>query len=140
MDSIGKELNKSSVLGRLFEMIRNMPEDEQLDLLKELEERLFRDKRKHTRKHFFMVVDYSAEDRVYKDYIKDISAGGVFIETRTPFSIGQELSLSFPLPNYQKYIKTTGEVVRISPHGIGVKFMMVDQGQEAMIKSLLEMI
>jgi len=140
MDTFGKELNKSSVLGRLFELIRNMPEDEQLDLLKELEERLFRDKRKHTRKHFFMVVDYSAEDRVYKDYIKDISAGGVFIETRTPFSIGQELSLSFPLPNYQKYIKTTGEVVRISPHGIGVKFMMVDEGQETMIKSLLEMI
>jgi len=140
MDTFGKELNKPSVLGRLFELIRNMPGDEQLDLLKELEGRLFRDKRKHTRKHFFMAVDYSVEDRVYKDYIKDISAGGVFIETRTPFSIGQELSLSFPLPNYRKYIKTTGEVVRISPHGIGVKFMMVDQGQEAMIKSLLEMI
>ena len=140
MDTFGKELNKSSVLGRLFELIRNMPEDEQLDLLKELEERLFRDKRKHTRKHFFMVVDYSAEDRVYKDYIKDISAGGVFIETPTPFSVGQELSLSFPLPNYQKYVKTTGEVVRISPHGIGVRFKMVDQDQEAMIKSLLEMI
>jgi len=74
----------------------------------------------------------------YKDYIKDISAGGVFIETRMPFSVGQEVSLAFPLPNYQKYIKIIGEIVRISPHGIGVKFRMASQDQEAIIKSLLE--
>jgi len=57
-----------------------------------------------------------------------------------PFSVGQEVSLSFPLPNYQKYIRIAGEVVRTSPQGIGVKFKMVNQDQETMIKSLLEMI
>jgi Tfp pilus assembly protein PilZ len=87
-----------------------------------------------------MVVDYSAEDRLYKDYIQNISVGGVFIETRMPFRAGQEVSLCLPLPNYQKYIKITGEVVRISPQGIGVKFKMVNEDQEAIIKSLLEMI
>ena len=132
-----KQPNGYGVTARLFELITNMSEDEQLSLLKKLQERPFRDKRRHERKPFFMVVDYSTEDRVYKDYIKDISAGGIFIETRMPFSVGQELSLSFPLPNYQKYIKITGEVIRISPHGIGVKFKMLNQDQEAMIKSLL---
>jgi uncharacterized protein (TIGR02266 family) len=117
-----------------------MSEEEQLNLLKDLEERLFKDRRKHKRKPFFMVVDYSTHDRAYKDYIQNISAGGVFIETRMPLSVGQVISLSFPLPDYQKYIKITGEVVRVSPQGIGVKFRMVDQEQEAMIKSLLESI
>lgn len=140
MSASGKKSNESSVLDRLYKLIKDMSEEEQLNLLKELEERLFKDKRQHERKPFFMVVDYCTGDRAYKDYIQNISAGGVFIETRMPFSVGQVVSLSFPLPDYQKYIKVTGEVVRVSPQGIGVKFRMVDQDQEAMIKSLLESI
>jgi len=115
-----------------------MSEDEQLALLKELEERLFKGRRKHEREPFFMAVDYSAKDRFYKDYIQDISAGGVFIETRMPFRAGQEVSLSFPLPNYQKYIKIMGEIARVTTRGIGVKFKTVGQDQEVMIKSLLQ--
>lgn len=64
----------------------------------------------------------------------------MFIEAHMPFSVGQELSLTFPLPKYQKHIKITGEVVRTSSEGIGVKFKMANWEQEAMIKSLLEMI
>ena len=131
-------MNESSVTARLLEAIKAMSEDEQLALLKELEERLFKGRRKHEREPFFIVVDYSVEDRFYKSHIQNISAGGVFIETRMPFKAGQEVSLTFPLPDYQKYIKINGEVVRVTPRGIGVKFKMVNQDQEAMIKSLLE--
>ena len=130
-------MNESSVTARLFEVIKRLSEHEQLSLLKELEEGLFRGRREHEREPFFMVVDYSTQDRAYRDYIQNVSAGGVFIETRMPFTAGQELSLAFPLPNYEKYIKIVGEVARITPQGIGVKFKMVTQDQEAMIKSLL---
>jgi len=34
--------------------------------------------------------------------------------------------------------KTFSEVARLTPQGIGVKLKMVNQDQEAMIKSLLE--
>jgi len=131
-------MNESSTTARLFEMIKRMPEDEQLALLKELGERLSKGRRKHEREPFFMVADYSAEDRVYRDYIQNVSAGGVFIETSMPFTSGQEVSLAFPLPNYKKYIKIIGEVARVTPHGIGVVFKMVNQEQETMVKSLLE--
>ncbi len=131
-------MNESSVTARLLKVIKKMSENEQLTLLKELEERVFKDRRKHEREPFFMVVDYSTEDRFYKDYIQDISAGGVFIQTRMPFRAGQDVSLSFPLPNYQKYIKIMGEVARVTTRGIGVKFKTVDQDQEVMIKSLLQ--
>ena len=136
--NLDKELNESRLADQVIELVKKMSEDEQLTLFKELEERLFKGRRKHEREPFFMVVDYSIEDRFYKDYIQDISAGGVFIETRMPFRAGQEVSLTFPLPDYQKYIKIIGEVVRVTPHGIGVKFKMVNQDQGAMIKSLLE--
>ena len=140
MTAFGKQSKESSATARLFELIENMSEDEQLILLKELKQRTFKERRKHERKPFFIVVDYSAEERVYKDWIKNISAGGVFIETHMPFSVGQEVSLTFPLPNYQKYIKIIGKVVRIDLQGIGVRFKMANQDQEKMIKSLLETI
>jgi uncharacterized protein (TIGR02266 family) len=132
--------NGSKITARLIELIKSMPEDEQRTLLRDLEEKPFEGRRKHARKPFLMAVDYSTQDHVYKDFIQDISAGGVFIQTDMPFTVGQEVSLTFPLPNYQKHIKIVGEVVRSTSQGVGVKFKMADQGQEAMIKSLLESI
>ena len=140
MVTFDKQSDKSRLTNQIIELVKKMSEHEQRTLLKDLEESLFRGKREHIRKPFSMVVDYSTEDRAYKDFIQDISAGGVFIETHMPFSVGQQVSLSFPLPDYQKHVKITGEIVRSSPEGLAVKFKMVNQAQEAMIKSLLEMI
>ena len=130
-------MNESNVTARLFEVINQMSEDEQLALLKELERRLLKWTRKRKREPFFMVVNYSVEDRSYTSHILDISAGGIFIETRIPFTAGQEVSLTFPLPDYQKHIKIIGKIVRVTQQGIGVKFKTVNQDQEAMIKPLL---
>ena len=138
MTTLGIQSNESSITARLVELIKNMSEDEQRTLLKDLEERLFEGRRKHVRKPFLMAVDYSTQDHVYKDFIQDISSGGVFIQTHMPFTVGQEVSLTFPLPSFQKHVKVIGEVVRSTPQGVGVKFKMADKDQEAMITSLLE--
>ncbi|MBW2309662.1 MAG: PilZ domain-containing protein [Deltaproteobacteria bacterium] len=140
MATFMNQSNQSDLTARLFDLIKTLSEDEKRNLLRELEEKISRGKRKHERKPFFMVVDYSTEDRMFKDYIQNISAGGVFIETQTPFTEGQELSLSFPLPNHQKYIKISGQIVRAGPQGIGVKFKTTDHEQEEMIKAIMEMI
>jgi len=106
---------------------------------REFKEMQSKGKRKHHRKPFFMVVDYTAQGYAYRDYIKDMSAGGVFIETPVRFRIGQELSLSFALPTRQRHIKVRGQVVRTSPQGIGVKFKIAREHQEvAERKELVE--
>ncbi len=133
-------MNESSVTARLLKVIKKMSENEQLTLLKELEVRFLKGSRKHERVPLLTAVDYSTEDRFYKDYIQDISAGGVFIKTRMPFRAGQEVSLTFSLPDYQKHLKIIGEIVRITPQGIGVKFKIANEEQETMTKALLEMI
>jgi Tfp pilus assembly protein PilZ len=92
---------------------------------------LSREKRKHDRKPFFMVVDYTTRGRAYRGFIQNISPGGVFIETPVPFSVGQELSMSFALPTRQKHVRISGEVVRTSPQGIGVKFKIAKEHQKA---------
>jgi hypothetical protein len=73
-----------------------------------------------------MVVDYATRDRTYKDFILNISIGGVFIETRTFLGSGQKVAMSFPLPNCKKHVKITGEIVRTSLHGVGVKFILIE--------------
>lgn len=130
---------ESSVTERLIEFIKEMSEEDRQFLLQDLEQRQ-KGKRTHYRKPFVTVVDYASDDGVYKDFIQNISAGGVFIETRIPFAVGQEISLTFPLPNRKKHIKILGEVVRSSDKGIGVRFKIAGLDQEATIRSLLEMI
>ena len=140
MANLNRLSDESTVTARLFELILNMGESEQRTVLKELEKRLDKRKRKHTRKAFFMFVNYATQDLTYNDFIQNISAGGVFIETRMPFSVGQEVLLTFPLPNYLEHIKVAGDVVRTTMQGIGVRFKNVKLGQERRINSLIEMI
>jgi len=80
------------------------------------------EKRRHPRKPCSIVVDYASRDRAFRDYIRDISSGGVFIETSKEFSIGDEIMMTFSISSKQKPFKFTGQVVRITKKGIGVKF------------------
>ena len=132
-----QQSNKSGVTARLIELISNISEDQQRTLLRLLEEDWqYREQRNHPRKPCFIGVDYATRDRVFKDFIQNINAGGVFIETRMPFSVGQEITLIFSFPNYQKPVKIAAEITRSGPQGIGVKFKMANQYLKAMIKSL----
>jgi len=135
-----KPLQEANITAHLFELITGMPEEKQKALVRDLEKETSRGARKHQRKPFIMLVDYVTQDRMYKDFIQDISAGGLFIETNKPFSVGQDVTLTFPLPDHQEHIKITGEVVRATPQGIGVKFKMADEDQETMVKTLLDTI
>ncbi|MFO7736939.1 MAG: PilZ domain-containing protein [Desulfatiglandaceae bacterium] len=121
--------NGSNVTLRLFELMVNIPIHEQKKVVKELEERLFtkNEKRKHIRKPYFMVVDFTALNKNYKDFIKNISTGGVFIATRLPMPIGQRVSMTFTLPTCKKHVKITGEIIRSNGKGIGVKFRLMEQ-------------
>jgi Tfp pilus assembly protein PilZ len=129
MNASTKQLDQSSATSPL-ELIADMCRGDLEAESKELEEALSRGRRKHYRKPVFMVVDYTTQGHAYRDFIQNISPDGAFIETPTSFRIGQELSLSFALPSCRKHIKITGQVVRTSPQGIGVKFDIAREHQE----------
>ncbi|MFH0724989.1 MAG: PilZ domain-containing protein [Pseudomonadota bacterium] len=87
----------------------------------------YHEKRICPRTPLSMAVNYAARGEAYEDFIQDISAGGVFIETSAHFVFGQTLSITLPLPGHQRFIQVSGEVVRVSAHGIGVKFSQTVQ-------------
>ena len=92
------------------------------------------------RKPFFMNVNYATCERSYNDFIKDISAGGLFIETRRPFSIGQDIVLTFPFREDRKHVKISGEIVRTTENGIGVRFKMSPPEQQQLTECLMAMV
>jgi len=117
------DLDAINVASRVLNLVLDMPIEKQIELLKIMDEWKQKGARKHPRKGWKIAVEYyTTEDQVLRDYIKDISSGGVYIETKMPFTIGQELNLKFPMPNFRKLVKVTGEIVWTSPQGIGVKF------------------
>ena len=140
MADLNDLINESEVTSRLFALIGKMSNEERKGLLDEIETRPFTRKRRYHRKPYFSVVDYSAQEYSFADFIKNIAAEGIFISTSTPFSFGQEVSLAFPLPVSQEHITIPGEVVRIEEEGIGVKFKTLDQELKRKIKKAVDMI
>ncbi len=126
MASIGKHLNRSDVTSHLINLIVKMPEDEQIELLNNLEEAQYKKERTHLRKQCNLNVRFFCQDREYSGLLQDISYTGGFIKTSDQFIEGQEISLIIPIANTHKNSVIAGNVTRIDPNGIGVKFNNID--------------
>jgi Tfp pilus assembly protein PilZ len=122
----------AQVTARLIALINQMSPARQRALLGLVEDWQHTRRREHTREPCFLAVDYGTRDGVFKDFITNMSAGGVFIETRMPFAVGREITLTFSSSNYEDPIKITGKIAWSGPRGIGVKFGKVNLSLEAL--------
>jgi hypothetical protein len=125
----------------LFHLILNMPDSEKQYLLDEIQNPTS-DKRAYERQECIIATDYVINDRVHRNFVKDISEGGVFIETNAPTDaeVGDKMVQSFSLRNEQILFKFTGEIVRLDKKGIGVKFSDLTPYQLDMIRTILKKI
>ena len=133
--TINNELGRDEIRALIFKEINRMSDVEMRQFYQEFQERQPSQPRKHDRKDFFMIVDYSVNDQYYRDFIQDISESGVFIKTSQSLSVGQKIQMTFMSPDYQKPFKIKGEIVRIRTDGVGVKFIIESQVQESALKS-----
>ncbi|MCK5545307.1 MAG: PilZ domain-containing protein [Desulfobulbaceae bacterium] len=107
---------------QIIELFRELPRDQQEPLIKELRTILLAEQRKYARKEYTSAVTYTVENHVYNDFIRNISAGGLFVSTEHPMTVGRELILIFPVPGQKADIKISGTIVRVSQDGFGVEF------------------
>jgi Tfp pilus assembly protein PilZ len=108
----------------LSELISYLSDAERQKLLESLDkwyQSKITEKRKHPRKRMLRYVDCSGHCCKFSDFMRNISAGGLFIETKTPVYIDQELTMTFTLPDFENPFNVTGKVVWANPKGIGVK-------------------
>ncbi|NOY68154.1 MAG: PilZ domain-containing protein [Deltaproteobacteria bacterium] len=116
----------SAITAKLFGLILRMPVEERRSLLSELEAKAGAKKRQETREDYFMVVQYAVGDKLSSGYIKNISSGGIFVETPSDIlkevTCGNRITLTFSHPTTKKNVKINGEIVRIEDSGIGINF------------------
>ncbi|MGB5991277.1 MAG: PilZ domain-containing protein, partial [Desulfobacterales bacterium] len=102
-----------------------MSDTEMRQLLKDLEgwQKSKNEKRKYPRRSTLMDITYSSDQRrIFEDFVQNVSAGGLYIETNFISELGQKITMTFSHPDSSDPIKILGKVIRVDSGGIGVKF------------------
>ena len=125
MEINDNELGRNEVRAFIFEIIDDMSDTEMRQLLKDLEnwQKSKDEKRKNPRRSTVIDITYSSDQRrIFEDFVRNISAAGLFIETNLLSELGQKLTMTFSHPGSGDPIKVLGKVIRVDSGGIGVKF------------------
>ena len=80
-------------------------------------------KRKFTRRASFIITDYVVQEGTFRDVIKNLSAGGLYMRTDRKFRAGQPIILNFPLIQLDEIIEAHGKIVRVKNKGFAVNFL-----------------
>ena len=83
-----------------------------------------KERRRAVRHECVHEVGYAIQDASYIDYIQDINAWGVFIQSQQKVPVGESILMTIPLLCNGTSIKVVGEVVWSGPQGMGVRFDM----------------
>ena len=78
--------------------------------------------RQNPRRAAYIIVRYTVEEGTYRDVIKGIGAGGLFIKTSRKIANGQPITLEFPLFDFSHLIRVSGRVIRNTLDGFAVAF------------------
>ncbi|MDY0003560.1 MAG: TIGR02266 family protein [Polyangia bacterium] len=95
-------------------------------------------------------VDYASDDTYLYAYARNISALGIFLQTRDPQPRGTRLNLRFVLPGSAERIQVEGVVRWVNPYrpgdrdnlnpGMGVEFVSLTEEQRMQIVDLIRLI
>jgi hypothetical protein len=116
---------KEEIRARITEIVSAMSEFELNKFLEGLEKwrrSKFGEEREHARKDISFYALWWLGDNFFRDYILNISAGGLFIETKIPVTVGETVIVSFSPSEIEEPIQVKGEIVRVKYNGFGLKF------------------
>ena len=137
-----KAVRRQMLIARIFILIKQMDKDLLLQRLRLYSHPEFRWTREYPRLPCYLMVDFAAKGKAYRSCIRDISASGVFIETKESFEEEQPVALCFTLTESNETLpfKIKGRVTRIYPDGIGVTYENVTKYQRDIIDALIKKI
>lgn len=90
-------------------------------------------------------VSLGSDHNFYAGFVENLSAGGVFVATHLLRPVGEVIELSIYVSAEEDVVKGTGEVRWLReyneasdvPPGMGVKFLTLEDGAEAVIEKFL---
>jgi len=122
---------------KLFNLILTLNSEEQRFLLKNVEKLILKEKRASTRKICRMPVRYFYNERIYNNFITDISRDGCFIETQKPLLVGEKILMDIQMDGNEKSIRIKGEVANANRLGSGIAFEKVNTNLLETLSNLL---
>ncbi len=79
-------------------------------------------RRRHPRHIALFSAKYTVKSGTYRDLVRNVSAGGIYIVSRRTLKDGQRISLRFPVLAFDKKPSVTGTVIRSQYRGFAVMF------------------
>ncbi len=126
------------VISKLFQIVIDLGEEQQEALLHHAEELLLKVKRSVIRKPCRIPINFAAYDRVFSNQIINISSTGLFIETKRPLLVGDEIVMTFRLEGFNKPLTVRGEIAHATRSGVGVEFRNISPDIEEMLRTVIK--
>ena len=79
-------------------------------------------RRQYPRYSTVFSTKYRVREGTFRDLIRDIGAGGVFVRTRRTIKQGRSINLQLPIFAFEKRLSIMGTVVRCDSKGFAVMF------------------
>lgn len=89
-------------------------------------------RRQYPRYSSIFTTKYTVKEGTFRDLIRDVGAGGVFVSTRRKINEGRSINIQFPVFAFGKRLSIIGTIVRCESNGFAVMF------NEAMDMKLFE--
>ena len=80
------------------------------------------DKRRYARHAAPFSAKYSVKEGTFRDLIRNIGAGGMFVSSRRKIQLDQPISIRFPTFAFENRFYATGMIVRCNEEGFAVMF------------------
>ena len=110
------------MLDEIIKRVRNLTQDQQKEILETLETWQAGKQRDYQRLETKVDIAVVVGDRVIQTDTKDISAGGIYINTSGKFETDKSVRIVFSIPGYDKPFKLQGMIVRAEQNGVAIKF------------------
>jgi len=122
---------------KLFNLIITLNPEEQRFLLKNVEKLILTEKRASARKVCRIPVRYFYYERVFNNFILNISRNGCFIEAQKPLSVREKILMDIQLDGDDQSIRIKGEVAHANRMGMGIEFEEVSSNLLEKLGNLL---
>jgi len=125
------------MLDEIIKRVRNLDSDQQEEILEILKTKQAGRQRDYPRLDTNVDIDVVVGDRVIQTDAKDISAGGIFINTSGKFQANETVRVVFSVPGIEKPFKLEGMIVRVEQNGMAIKFEKITPYFKKMLDEMI---
>lgn len=136
-DGVVGARERQLLIARFFLLINQLNEADLLRFMNRYEQKRFAMLREFPRVPCNITLDLAADSRAINCSAVDISAGGMYVESCEPFSMGQSVSICFSLATEHLVLKLKGRVIRLEQGGVGIKYESMTSYQLEIMKNLI---